>query len=257
MGRVHGGHAGFRCESQLRATSGSWPSAGGEPRQLTRGGKDQRARWSPDGKKLAFLSSRDGTPQDLPIPLEGGEATQVTSLSGGADNELWSPDGKWIAFISGVYPDCKDDACNAQRDAATRKEQSESARLRKAALPALERVVGRQAQPSFCRRRQRRNAARPDAGRRLRRAAFQPGEPEAIAFSPDSQELCFTANTDKDEALSTNGDFSPCRSAARSAAEKHHDRIRRTIGAACIRPTENGSRTARRCSRDMKATAGG
>src|SRR6202041_150559 len=30
---------------------------------------------------------------------------------------------------------------------------------------------------------------------------------EAIGFSPDSQELCFTANTDKDEALSTNGDL--------------------------------------------------
>ncbi len=30
---------------------------------------------------------------------------------------------------------------------------------------------------------------------------------EAIAFSPDSQEICFTANTDKDEATSTNGDL--------------------------------------------------
>src|SRR5581483_1042272 len=30
---------------------------------------------------------------------------------------------------------------------------------------------------------------------------------EAISFSPDSQELCFTANTDRDEALSTNGDL--------------------------------------------------
>ena len=36
---------------------------------------------------------------------------------------------------------------------------------------------------------------------------FNLGEPEAIAFSPDGQELCFTANTDKDEALSTNGDL--------------------------------------------------
>ena len=36
---------------------------------------------------------------------------------------------------------------------------------------------------------------------------FNRGAPEAIAFSPDSSELCFTANTDKDEALSTNGDL--------------------------------------------------
>ncbi|MFI5128254.1 MAG: prolyl oligopeptidase family serine peptidase, partial [Candidatus Acidiferrales bacterium] len=36
---------------------------------------------------------------------------------------------------------------------------------------------------------------------------FNLGAPEAIAFSPDSTEICFTANTDKDEALSTNGDL--------------------------------------------------
>jgi len=30
-------------------------TAGGEPRQLTRGWTDSRPRWAPDGKKLAFL----------------------------------------------------------------------------------------------------------------------------------------------------------------------------------------------------------
>ena len=70
---------------------------------------------------------------------------KVTSLSGGADNELWSPDGKWIAFISSVYPDCKDDACNTAARRREREEQSKSARRRKAALSALECVVGRQA----------------------------------------------------------------------------------------------------------------
>ena len=36
---------------------------------------------------------------------------------------------------------------------------------------------------------------------------FNLGEPESISFSPDSRELCFTANTDTQEALSTNGDL--------------------------------------------------
>ena len=36
---------------------------------------------------------------------------------------------------------------------------------------------------------------------------FNLGDPDAIAFSPDSSELCFTANTDPDAALSTNGDL--------------------------------------------------
>src|SRR5271154_4711642 len=98
------------------------PAAGaGEARQLTRGGSDSRPRWSPDGKKLAFISGRAGTPQIYWIALEGGEATRLTSISTGADNELWSPDGKAMAFVSSVYPDCRDDACNEKRDAATEK----------------------------------------------------------------------------------------------------------------------------------------
>ena len=43
---------------------------------------------------------------------------------------------------------------------------------------------------------------------------------EAIAFSPDSQELCFTANTDKDEATSTNGDLFTVPVSGASAAKR-------------------------------------
>src|ERR1700683_5309892 len=96
-------------------------AGGGEARQLTRGGRDMRPRWAPDGKKLAFISGRAGTPQIYWIALEGGEATRLTSISTGADNELWSPDGQTVAFVSSVYPDCRDDACNAGRDAAKEK----------------------------------------------------------------------------------------------------------------------------------------
>lgn len=98
-----------------RNASNIWivPAAGGEARELTRSGRDSRPRWSPDGKSLAFLSARDGVPQIYLISLAGGEPARVTSLSTGADNELWAPDGKSIAFTSSVYPDCRDDACNA------------------------------------------------------------------------------------------------------------------------------------------------
>ena len=34
---------------------------------------------------------------------------------------IWSPDGKNIVFVSAVYPDCKDDACNKQRDEELKK----------------------------------------------------------------------------------------------------------------------------------------
>ncbi len=63
------------------------PAAGGEARQLTRGGSDTRPRWSPNGKKLAFLSARNGATQVYWVAPEGGDANRLTSLSSGADNE--------------------------------------------------------------------------------------------------------------------------------------------------------------------------
>ncbi|HEV2616254.1 MAG TPA: hypothetical protein VGU63_06545, partial [Candidatus Acidoferrales bacterium] len=97
------------------------PAEGGVERQLTRSGDDSRPRWSPDGKQIAFLSSRDGATQIYVMSVFGGEASRVTFLSTDADNEVWSPDGKWLAFTSRVYPDCRDDACNKERDAVAAK----------------------------------------------------------------------------------------------------------------------------------------
>ena len=39
------------------------PANGGDSKQLTSGPGEDRPRWSPDGKKLAFVSDRDGTQQ--------------------------------------------------------------------------------------------------------------------------------------------------------------------------------------------------
>jgi dipeptidyl aminopeptidase/acylaminoacyl peptidase len=183
------------------------PADGGEARQITRGGSDSRPRWSPDGKKIAFLSSREGEQQIYWITLDGGDANKFSSLSGGADNELWSPDGNWIAFVSSVYPDCKDEACNAARETARSKSKvkariyenllyrhwngwSDGKRSHLFVMPA--------------------NGGEPrdlTPGANFDVPPFNLGDPDAIAFSPDSAEICFTANTDTDAALSTNGDL--------------------------------------------------
>jgi len=183
------------------------PVAGGESRQLTHDGTDERPRWSPDGKQLAFVSSRDAGEQVYSMAVEGGQPVRISPLSTGADTELWSPDGKWISFVSSVYPDCKDDACNAARDAE--KEKSK--------------VKARVYEELFVRHwtawsdgKRSHLFVVPAAGgspRDLTPGAdydvppFSLDGAEAIAFSPDGQELCFTANTDKDPALSTNGDL--------------------------------------------------
>lgn len=192
-----------------RVPSHVWlaPAAGGEARQLTRSGRDSQPRWSPDGKRIAFLSGRGGTPQIYVIPTEGGEATQLTSLATGADNLQWSPDGKWLAFTSEVYPDCGDDACNQKRD-AEREKSPVKARVYDALLyrhwdvwedgkrshlfvVSAEGGAPRDLTPTW-------NADVPPVQR---------GGAEDIAWSPDSKELCFTAVTDPIEATSTNGDL--------------------------------------------------
>ncbi len=81
-----------------------WLSAvdGGEPRQLTRSGKDSQPRWSPDGRKLAFVSARGDRPQVylLPVAEPGGEARALTDARTGAVTPDWSPDGQQIAYLS-------------------------------------------------------------------------------------------------------------------------------------------------------------
>ncbi|HXX45330.1 MAG TPA: S9 family peptidase [Candidatus Acidoferrales bacterium] len=194
--------------SANRLTHDVWIVAisGGDARQLTHDGAFERPRWSSDGRRLAILSTHDGVAQVYAVPAEGGEAVRVTTLSTGADNELWSPDGKWIAFVSSVYPDCGDDACNSTRDAAAAKNPVKA--------HVAEKLLYRHWNAWSDGKRSHLFAVPSDGGtaRDLTPGAdydvppFNLGEPEAIAFSPDSKELAFTANTDKDEAISTNGD---------------------------------------------------
>src|SRR5262245_46206684 len=78
--------------------------ATGESRNLTKNGRDGGARWSPDGKAIAFVSTRTAGTQIYLMTADGGEPKALTSLSTGADNIVWSPDGRSIAFTSAVFP---------------------------------------------------------------------------------------------------------------------------------------------------------
>ena len=99
---------------------------GGNPRQLTAGsGSNTMPRWSPDGQTLAFLSNREKTQRDVfgndsqfetittskefqvyLLPINGGEAVQLTNMKGGVRSPrnlhplVWSYDGTQIAFLN-------------------------------------------------------------------------------------------------------------------------------------------------------------
>ena len=71
------------------------PTDGREaPRALTSGTRDSSPRWSPDGKRLAFVRAGAGQPPQIHvISLSGGEARRITDLPRGAGAPAWSPDG--------------------------------------------------------------------------------------------------------------------------------------------------------------------
>jgi dipeptidyl aminopeptidase/acylaminoacyl peptidase len=101
------------------------PLQGGEPRRLTSNpASDSRPRFSPDGRTLAFLSTRDGSAQVWQLDLAGGEPRKLTSLATGVDAFEWLGSAR-LALVSEVFPDCgADDACNAKRLAEAGKPSS-------------------------------------------------------------------------------------------------------------------------------------
>jgi dipeptidyl aminopeptidase/acylaminoacyl peptidase len=187
------------------------PANGGDAKQLTSGPGEDRPRWSPDGKKLAFVSDRDGTqqvwtwdfdPTTVSLP---GEPAKITSLSTGADGEVWSPDGSAILFTSEVYPECADDACNkAKTEELARSPKAQiwthlfyrhwstynlGKRTHIFVVPATG-GVARDLTPGD-------HDAPP----------FSLGGQDMYAFSPDGKEVAFTSNIDEVPATSTNNDI--------------------------------------------------
>ncbi len=65
----------------------SGPAGGGSP------------RWSPDGRRLAYVSSAEGDRAQLFVRwMDTGATARVASLPGGPDSIAWSPDGRYLAY---------------------------------------------------------------------------------------------------------------------------------------------------------------
>src|SRR5438445_12319918 len=63
---------------------------GSNSRRFTQGtGNDTSPRWSPDGKTLAFVSTRGALPQVHLMPGDGGEARTLSNLPNGAGRIEW------------------------------------------------------------------------------------------------------------------------------------------------------------------------
>jgi len=181
----------------------SMQSDGGDLKQLTSGPRSaSSARWSPDGRLLAFTTGG----QLWLMNSDGTDQRQLSKISTGVSGPEWTPDGKSIGFLSEVYPECATDDCN----------RAEDERVEKSGVKAkeTERLLYRHWDE--WRERKRTHLFLISIGDQSVRQItsgdfdsppYSAGSGVDFAFSPDGKEILFLRNPDAVEAISTNSDI--------------------------------------------------
>ena len=201
------------------------PTAGGPEREIIADQDADRPRWAPDGKRFAFISTKEGGSQVWIADFDGATGTvstvyKLTDIATEASGELWSPDGKNMLFTSDVYPECDGQSdelkCNAEK-----LEDYEKSKVRALVFDHLlyrhwnaykegKRshifMIGlagfnKNPKPPLHQAYTDLTPGDYDA------PVFSLGGQDNYAFSPDGQEICYTSNHDKDPAVSTNNDL--------------------------------------------------
>ena len=195
--------------------------AGGDPIPLAVGQPgDGGPQFSPDGRQVLFLSSRNAGQQVWVADFDdatgaSGTPRRLTSISTGADNARWSPDGRFVVFTSAVYPDCpaitatdsSGDKCDADRDAALAASPVKAQMFTHLLYRHWNHYTGDKRSHLFL------ASVESGAVRDL-----TPNDPHDIppfsleggggfAIAPDSKELAFTEDLDPEPAISTNADI--------------------------------------------------
>jgi dipeptidyl aminopeptidase/acylaminoacyl peptidase len=184
------------------------------PGEIIGGGKTENTpRFSPDGRRLAFISTRDGAAQVYIADADGSNIRQVTSISGGVQPPLvFSPDGTKVAFVSDVYADCRDEECNRRTRESLEKDPVKARRLTRLMYRHWDEWRENLRHHILVVDVNGGEALRPGSGqaRDLTPGDFDSPphfyEDNALTFSPDGREVVFVSKGDikDEEAWSTN-----------------------------------------------------
>jgi dipeptidyl aminopeptidase/acylaminoacyl peptidase len=183
------------------------PLGGGTARAMTTiGDNNERARWSPDSRRIAFVSDRGGSSQIWTMDASGGNAKQVTKMPTGAAGVLYSPDGKHLLFTSDVFPECADDACNQKR-----LDEEKNSKVKARLYTGL---LYRHWNHWQSKQRSHLFAVPVDGGTAKDLTPgerdvppFSLGGPDDYAISPDGAEVAYTMSSDATPATGTNLDI--------------------------------------------------
>jgi dipeptidyl aminopeptidase/acylaminoacyl peptidase len=179
----------------------------GPVKQITREGtRNERPRWSPDSKHIAFISDRSGQAQVWLMDPDGLNVKQVTHLATAAGGVLFSPDGKHALFTSEVFPDCPDDACNQRRLQAEQSSKVQARIYTSLLYRHWDHWQGDRRRHIFIQDISGGTAKDLTPGPRDV-PPFSLAGPDDYAVSPDGGELCYVANMDPEPAVSTNSDL--------------------------------------------------
>lgn len=177
---------------------------------LTRsGGRNSGPRWSPDGRHIAFVSTRtgDSVAQVYLIEPAGGEARRLTKLPYAPSGLKWSADGKTLFAIAWTWPGCATDAEHKKREQELKDAKAKGVVITEAAFRYWDRWLTDGKRPTVIAIDVATGGHRnllAHTGKHL-----PPTEPSANDYdvSPDGKELCFTADNVDDPGRDANLDL--------------------------------------------------
>ena len=192
------------------------PVEGGIPQQITKDGSvNTRPRWSPDSKRIFFISNRANGSQVWSMNADGSDPNPTTNLPTEADGVLVSPDGKVLLFTSDVYPSCApaDSTPGVEYNAACNKSKLDAEAAGKMHARVYDQLLYRHWTQYEGSRRKHLLMQSADGRPRdltpgnLNTPSFTLGGLEQYNFSPDSTQVAYVSNTDPELASSTNSDI--------------------------------------------------